>query len=157
MDYTWLIKKPYKEILKILYDQNRKNDKKDDKEYYYVTNLAKKLNKKRQAISEYVKTLIKNNIIKVVKEEAGPNRGRVRYLDLTENGLFFWKVLATPSIDELKKVIIDFKELYDRDPEPEVVAAKLGKNPQNKDVMDLIYAVLAMPEVRNYQQKIPLA
>lgn len=133
------------------------NEKKDDKEYYYVTEIAKKLNKKRQAISEYVKTLIEKNIIKVVKEEAGPKKGRVRNLDLTENGLFFWKVITPPSIDEIKKTIINFKEKYGRDPEPSLVATELGKNPQSKDVMDLIYAVLVMPEVQNYQKKKYLA
>lgn len=157
MDFTWVFPNQQKGIIKKVYEQHKKNEDNENKEFYYLTTLAKDLNKKKQDISSAVATLIEKGIIKVVEEKAGPNKGKVKYLDLTDDAIALWKYLATPTVDEIKKTILEYKEVYAKDPEPELVAAKLGKNPQNKDIMDLIYAVLAMPEVKDYKVKRCLA
>lgn len=170
MDLTWIFSKQEKEIIEELYEQHRKNEGNEEKELYYETSLAKALDKQRQAISRPLGTLIERGIITVVKVGPGPDKGQVRYLDLTDDGIAIWKHSVLPTVAEIKKAIKkihdapwkyglsdsswkygdpgDLSELAHR------VAIERGRDPDNdKPAMALIYAVMSMPDVRELLEK----
>jgi hypothetical protein len=169
MTYNLLLTEKYREILEKLYKRHKsieeKKGKKQDKEdkldnnqkkgnnikdLYYLKSLAQELNKTEQAISETVKLLVGIGVVDS-KEASGPNKGKVKYLYLTEDGLLICNVMTPPTKDEIKTVIINRincgKELHASD-----IAMELGKNPEDKSIMDLIYAVMALPEVKKYRK-----
>jgi hypothetical protein len=82
------------------------------------------------------------------EKKSGPNKGKVKFLLLTDEGLFMWMALTPISIKKIKKIMIERKE-EGRKLNPSEIAKELGKNPNDKGVMDLIYAVMALPEVKN--------
>jgi len=135
-------------------NQDKKTKEKNKTELYYLKTLAKALNKTEQAISETVKTLIKMGVVKS-EEEAGPSKGKIKCLDLTEDGLLIWNVLTPPTKDEIKDVIISYKK-RGQDINAYRIAIELGKNPNDKMVMDLIYAVMALPEIKDYKGEITI-
>jgi DNA-binding MarR family transcriptional regulator len=169
MNLNLLLIERYREIIEKLYERRKEIEEKkgkkqdiaseDDKDkkrknkkgLYYLKTLAKDLKKTDQAISETVKKLIEMGVVKG-DERSGPNKGVVKYLDLTEDGVLIWNVLTLPTKDEIKNVIIEFKELGE-EINASHIAEKLGKNPNDKSVMDLIYAVMVLPDIKNYKIK----
>jgi len=131
--------------------ENKDKKRKNKKEFYYLKTLAKDLKKTEQAISETVKNLIEMGVVKG-EEAAGPYKGKAKYLDLTDDGLLIWNVLTPLTKDEIKDVIIEFKERGE-EINASHIAEELGKNPNDKSVMDLIYAVMALPDIKNYKIK----
>jgi len=133
-------------------NQDKKSKEKNKTELYYLKTLAESLNKTEQAISKTVKTLIEMGIVKS-EEEAGPSKGTIKCLNLTEDGLLIWNVLTPIKKDEIKDVIISYKK-RGQDIDAYRIAIELGKNPNDKVVMDLIYAVMALPEIKDYKEEI---
>lgn len=125
--------------------------KSDETSLYYLKTLAKELDKTDQAISETVGNLIEMGVVEG-KEKSGPKKGKVKYLDLTDDGLFIWNVITLPTKDEIKDVIIECKERGEQI-NASHIAEELGKNPNDKAVIDLIYAVMALPDIKNYKRK----
>lgn len=85
-------------------------------------------------------------------EKSGSKKGKVKYLHLTDEGLFIWSVLTLPIKDEIKKVIIECKERGE-EANTSHIAEELGKNPNHKSVNDLIYAVMFLLDIKNYKRK----
>jgi predicted transcriptional regulator len=157
MDFTWVFPKQQKDIIKKLYEQHKKNEGNEDKEFYYETSLAKALEKQKQAVFKPLRTLIERGIVTVVKVGPGPDKGQVRYLDLTDNGIAIWKFLATPTVDEIKQVIIKIKDYswdyVDLSELAYKVAIELGKDPEDGAIRKLIYAVMARPDVKRHLKR----
>jgi len=149
MDLKWLINERYAEILEKLYERHEEIKNNRKKEPYYQKTLAKALKIKvsEQAISKTLKILIDRGAVKV-EEKSGPNKGKVKYLSLTDEVLIAWIVLTPLSIKKIKKIMIERKK-EGRKINPSEIAIELGKNPNDKMIMDIIYAVWALPEVRN--------
>lgn len=170
MNFAWVFPKQQKEIIKKLYEQYKKNEGKEDKKFYYETSLAKELDKQKQAISRPLRTLIDGGMITVVKTGPGPKKGQVRYLDLTDDGIAFWKFTTLPTVKDIKQAIKkihdapwkyglsgaswEHGDLGDLSELAHAVAIERGKDPENdKPVMALIYAVMSMPDVKELLEK----
>ena len=158
MDFTWIFPKQQKEIIKKLYERHKENEGEEDKEFYYGALLAKALGKQKQAISKPLRTLIDGGIVTVVKTGAGPKKGQVSYLDLSDDGIAIWKFLTPPTLKDIKQSIMKIKDYswdyVDRSELARKVAIELGRDPENnKPVMALIYAVMSMPDMKEHLEK----
>lgn len=158
MDLTWLFKEKYRRVFEKLYMRHLELSKNTIKKPlpYSKTSLADDLDVSRSAVTQTLKPFQEHGLIEV----------RTNHIDLTEEGLVYWRVLTTPMIDEVKQVI---KKIHDSQKygisgwEYEGLSElahrasmKLGSDPENdKPVMALIYAVMSMPDMEEYLEKKP--
>jgi len=146
MSLNLLIKEPYKKIIKELYEKEKKI--KDDNKIkpFYQKTLAEHFKETEQAISKQIRNLIDIGAIRT-EEEAGPNRGRVKYLRLTEDGILGWMVLTPPTVREIKNVIKK-QIIITGKIDVEEALMTLGKSPNDEPVRKLIYAIMVLPDIK---------
>ena len=144
-DLTWLFKEKYKKVFEKLYKRHLEISKNTIKKPlpYSVTSLADDLGVSKSAITQTLKPFREHGLVEA----------RTKYIDLTEEGLVYWRILTTPLVSEVKQVILDYQDEHYMEPDPSKVAAILGKNPCNQAVMNVIYAVLARDDVKKARKR----
>ena len=146
MDLTWLFKEKYKRVFEKLYERHLEISKETIKKSmpYSKASLADDLGKSRSAVSQTLKPF----------QEYGLIEAKPKYIDLTEKAIVIWRIITTPTVEEVKRVILDYQNTYLKNPDPSEVAALLGRNPNRQAVIDVIYSVLSMDDVKENLEKV---
>lgn len=156
--------KKYWGIVDKLYKRQKANEP-----LYYQSELAKELKKSPPAISELVGVLRDIGIVKS-ENKPGSKGGRVNFISLTDRGVLCHLIFSTPLVTEIIEVIKKIHdspwkyglsgssweyegELGDLSELARRASVELGKNPDDKSIMDMIYVVMAMPDVKEHLEK----
>ncbi len=135
-----LISEKYWRILEMLYDREKEIEKEPKKERYYQNTLAKKLGVVAPTIKDHLSDLKRWDYIKVEKKSM--DKGGVREdLILTDEGKFVVMVHQPLQVKTIKSTIKQLKKELHRMPTVDEIACKIGRDPEDRAVRRLIFAV----------------